>query len=583
MVGKGGVGKSTTAGALAVAAADGGARIHLLSTDPAHSIGDLFGLPLPRGAPTPSPCSVRVTLEELDAGRYAAAWLARVRAPLLELVDRGTYLDTEDVAGFLDLSLPGVDEVAAVLRLTDLAADPDVERVIVDTAPTGHTLRLLDVGAVLQGWSAAFRTMEDKAGAVLAGLMQRPVRLAARAVIRDLEARVERFHGEVVARGQAVVVERTGSLVEAESARLRAGLRERGLAVAARVLTLAPDEPASAAPAGTLPVPWREGMGGCDALRAWGTGGQEAPRTSGTAVRGAPAAPWLARLDVELMLFVGKGGVGKTTCAAAAALAFARDQDVVLLGADPAGSLGDVLGLDIPGAGAEVGGLRVREIRADVEFSAFRERYRADVEAAFAQLGATEALALDRRVVASLLDLAPPGADELFAVLALLEEAADGALLVVDAAPTGHLLRLLEMPALALDWTRRLMRVLVKYRAALGLDAFAARLLEFAKQLKDLNLRLQDPARTAALVVASPGPLIEAETERLERGLSEGKVRVAARIRNRAEEPDAGYPAAGGPATIFAPLVRPAPVGVPALTDFFQRWTLAPGPHAPSP
>jgi arsenite-transporting ATPase len=574
VVGKGGVGKTTTAGALALGWADRGERVNLLSTDPAPSVGDLFQLRIPPGAPTASPCSPLLTLEELDAGAYAAAWVQRMRAPLLELIDRGTYLDSADIEGFLDLSLPGVDEVAAVLRLTDLAASDDGARIVVDTAPTGHTLRLLDVGDVLRGWTRAFQAMEEKAEAVLSGLMQRAIRLGAHEVIRDLEQRVERFRVEVVERGEAVVVERTGHLVEAESERLRAALLERGLRVGARVLTLEPGERAGPERSDPLTVPWREGAIGCDGLRAWGPGGRNAASPRAGAPSGKPAQPWIEGLGVDLLLFVGKGGVGKTTCAAAAAVGLSATRKVVLLGTDPAGSLADVLGQPVPAEGTDVAGMRVREIQASTQFAQFRDTYRADVEAAFARVGATDGLALDRRVVASLLDLAPPGADEIFAVLALLDEAAPGSLLVVDSAPAGHLLRLLEMPQLALDWTRQLMRVLVKYRATLGLDAFAERLLEFAKQLKDLNLRLRDPERTGAVVVSLPGPLVQAETERLERRLAEGGVRVAARIANRWSSDEVVVPA-GDPMPIRAPLERPAPLGPAALADFFHRWTLA--------
>jgi arsenite-transporting ATPase len=284
---------------------------------------------------------------------------------------------------------------------------------------------------------------------------------------------------------------------------------------------------------------------------------------------------------------VGKGGVGKTTCSAAAAVGLASERRVALLGTDPAGSLADVLDHPVPPEGIELAGLGVREIQAGLEFEEFRERYREDVEVAFQRLGARDGLALDRRVVASLLELAPPGADEVFAVMALLERGAEGSLLVVDSAPTGHLLRLLEMPTLALDWTRQLMRVLVKYRATLGLDAFAERLLDFAKQLKDLNLRLRDPARTAAVVVSLPGPLVAAETRRLERRLEQGGVRVAAQILNRAAaagprrrgaaraDVDA-EPRTAATVQVRAPFVDPPPVGAAALGEFFQRWTLQP-------
>jgi arsenite-transporting ATPase len=337
-------------------------------------------------------------------------------------------------------------------------------------------------------------------------------------------------------------------------------------------------------------IPWTEGLIGCEALRRWGGSapGTRAQRGSGRSAASAARAPGsgaalIRALDAELLLFVGKGGVGKTTCAAAAAVGLAADRPVVLLGTDPAGSLADVLGQPIPRAGASpaiggapVGALRVRELHAGSDFAEFRERYRADVEQAFQRLGVADGLALDRRVVSSLLDLAPPGADELFAILALLEEAGGGgaARLVVDAAPTGHLLRLLEMPALALDWTRQLMRVLVKYRAALGLDAFAERLLDFAKQLKDLNLRLHDPHRTAAVVVTLAGPLVTAETARLEGRLRAGGVRVGATLLNRATAGDRPERTGGDTVpSLLAPLTRPSPIGAAALAEFFATWT----------
>ncbi|HUH13365.1 MAG TPA: ArsA-related P-loop ATPase, partial [Longimicrobiales bacterium] len=107
VMGKGGVGKSTTAAAVALWRADAGEATHLISTDPAHSLGDVLGEPA--GAqPRPSRCSARLTVEELDGPAWAARWLARAGEPLAELVERGTYLSGEEVRGFLELAYPGV-------------------------------------------------------------------------------------------------------------------------------------------------------------------------------------------------------------------------------------------------------------------------------------------------------------------------------------------------------------------------------------------------------------------------------------------------------------------------------------------
>lgn len=602
VVGKGGVGKTTAAGAVALALADRGERVHLLSTDPAHSVGDLFETDLAGGAPTPSPCGDALVLEELDAPARWAVWRDVARAPLVDLVDRGTYIDREDVEAFLDLSLPGVDEVAAVLRLTDLQAG-DVPRVVVDTAPTGHTLRLLAVGEMLRGWAEAFDAMDAKARAVVEGLTHRSVRLPAAEVIDDLRERARRFEEAVVGQAEALVVERADAMVAAESSRLRSALAARGLRVAARIRVAEPHEEGTAAapggePAGddVLIAPFAPDLVGCEGVRRWGeptpaAAGAEKPsgaRSPAEAETAAAARAEVAEPDArvherirglprDLVLFVGKGGVGKTTCAAACALALADERDVELLGVDPAGSLGDALGIEVPAEGVEVAPrLRARQLDADRALREFKERYRGQVEEAFERVGLKRAAALDRRVVETLLELAPPGVDELLAVSALLEASRPGTTRVLDTAPTGHLLRLLETPEQGLAWVRQVMRVLVKTRAALGLDALAERLLELAKQLKDLNLRLRNPERSGAVVVTLSGPLDRPEAERLLRRLDGLGVPVAALVRNRWSEHGQGAGAAPVEAPLLcAPVRRPPPVGVDGLRDFLATWSAA--------
>src|SRR5688572_24433722 len=102
VVGKGGVGKTTTAGAIALAFADNKESTRLISTDPAHSIADLF---------LNQRCNPNLTIEEFDARSYADEFFGELRVPFVELIERGTYLDEADAASFLDLSIPGIDEV----------------------------------------------------------------------------------------------------------------------------------------------------------------------------------------------------------------------------------------------------------------------------------------------------------------------------------------------------------------------------------------------------------------------------------------------------------------------------------------
>src|SRR5690606_1642124 len=162
----------------------------------------------------------------------------------------------------------------------------------------------------------------------------------------------------------------------------------------------------------------------------------------------------------ETLFFAGKGGVGKSTCAAAFALAAAeRGRRVLLLSVDPAGSLGEVLARPVgSGDPVRLAGLTIRQIDADRAFASFRSRYRARIAEVFERLGLSASAALDRRVLESIVDVAPPGLDEVFALDAMIEAGDDADLLVVDTAPTGHFLRLLQMPQTALAWTRSALR-----------------------------------------------------------------------------------------------------------------------------
>lgn len=574
------MGKSTSAAAVALRLADGGERVRLVSTDPAHSLGDVFDVPLQVGTPTPSPCSTRLTLEEIDAEGRARTWLESVRRPIAELIDLGTYLDLEDVAALLDRSMPGMDELMGALRLVELARATD-ERIVVDTAPTGHLLRMLDSGDVLDGWSRALAAMADKAGAVAVGLTGRRVRFGGEEVIARLRAEVDELRTDVLESADFVLVTRSGGVVAAETRRLELALGRRRCKVRAIVGVDVGTEVRSDTAGVTLSIPWRRETTGCEALRSWGEAGTAPPPAlEGAAGRGGTGSAVLEPLgNRELYLFAGKGGVGKSTCAAAFALALGAERDVLLLGTDPAGSLGDVLGVAVS-RGETPCAPRVvaRELDAEAELEAFRQRHRDRIRAVFGRLGLGDSAALDRRVLESVIELAPSGIDEIFALDAIMEGVTGLRVLVVDTAPTGHLLRLLAMPDLARSWSRAVLKVLLKYRSALGLDDSATQLLGFVRRVEDLIRLLRDPVRVGAVVVTLDERLPSRETGRLARSLQAAGVPLAAVVRNRYVARTAQHAApeehVAAP-TVLAPLVGPPPVGPDRLREFFDRWSLA--------
>lgn len=564
VVGKGGVGKTTTAGAIALALADQNQTTHLISTDPAHSVADLFHN---------EQCSERLEIEEFDARKYADAFFAELRAPFIELIERGTYLDEADAASFLDLSIPGIDEVMGALRLVELYGSA-AARIIVDTAPTGHTVRLLETASIIESWVRAGRAMAEKAGAVSSALVGQVAPLRAIPLLEDWREAAKRFEDEVIRNSSAIVVTRNGHVVGAETERLIADLQQRGMKVGATVAVGSGDA--------DFTVAWLENADGCGGLREWrarvgtGTGvgvGVEVGVGVGTAAE--TLAPSLARALAHAQIYVaGKGGVGKSTVAAAIACTLAQQKRVCVVSTDPAGSLSEVLAADITAEAREIEpGLFARQIDATTEFARMRERYRVGVNDVFESLGLQYAAALDRRVIESLWDFAPPGIDEIISLVEILDDAAAYDTLVIDSAPTGHFLRLIQMPDIALDWVRALMRLLVKYGTAGSLDALAQDLLAFAKRLKQLKSNLSTPGTTTVFLVTLNEPMVTAETTRLSATLTAAGVPIAATILNRAEDDD-GVTAREMNAQIQAPEMHHEVVGPAALRSFLRQWEI---------
>jgi arsenite-transporting ATPase len=588
--------------------------VHLVSTDPAHSVGHLFAQDLSGGRPAPSACAPALTLEEVDGAALGRAWFEEVGSAVAELVDRGTYLDQEDVRSLLGSSLPGMDEIMAAFRLVELVEDQDLRRIVVDTAPTGHLLRLLDSAEVVDGWSEALSAMAEKAGVVATRLAGRHVRLAGEAVLEDLRRQVVAFRQDLVGGADFIVVTRAGAVVAAETERLTGELTRRGCRVAAVVAGESAGESVSRRSDGIrlLHVPWTSERTGCGALRGWGAAAASAPargqlpapapddlpilapddsptsapddlpapptgRLPASARDPLPTPVLRARpLDRPLLLFAGKGGVGKSTCAAAWAVHRAAGRPTLLLGADPAGSLADVFGMDAGAPSSLPPGLAIQQVDAEKGFARFKEEYRARIEDVFRGVGIERSNSLDRRVMASLLQMAPSGLDEIFALDALLDALDEQRDVILDGAPTGHFLRLMEMPDVASAWTRGVIRALLKYRVALGLDDVAERLLRLARRLRELQARLGDASTTGVAVVTTTGTLPVAETQRLLSRLVESDLPVAAVIHNR-YSPGFARVAVGshGIPSVHAPRLEAPPVGVGALRSFVSLWEWA--------
>jgi arsenite-transporting ATPase len=628
--GKGGVGKTTCSVAHAREAAADGERVLLVSTDPAHSLGDALNFKLgPRPKTVPGTRG-RLRALELDADAALTRWLkARVRV-LEDIVERGTYFERSDVERFLELSFPGVDELIGLLELSRLADEEAPDLCVVDTAPTGHTLRLLQMPETLRRMAQVLDDMQEKHRLVTSALRGRHLDDSADALIDELDdagRRLQELLGDP--RRCAVRWVTLPEKLSVEEARDGvAALEADGLTVEGVLVNRVTPKPPGrcrfceakrrAEAEAIQEVKAAFGEERVEEIEEReGPGARRAPRVaSQRLLREKPirgSAPWISEFEPRLLLFGGKGGVGKTTCATAAALALAErhpDEEILLLSTDPAHSLGDALDLEVGDQETRITrNLRARELDADAAFRAQRSKYRDAVDALFDGLrgGSRFDATQDRAIVQDLIDLAPPGLDELFALLTVINTLFPSAprpgdlrppkpapkkkrRLVVDTAPTGHALRLLELPEAASAWVRELLAVLLKYRQVIGLGEVAADLVELSRGLRLLREALRDPARTCFIPVTRAAELPRLETARLLASLRRLKVPVGPLILNAATPPDgcarcrrqataeakeltALRRLKGVPRTvIFAPAEAPPPRGVAAINRWSQSW-----------
>jgi len=555
---------------------------------------------------------------------------------LTSIALRGTYLDDEDVAGLLRLSLPGIDEVVGLLAISKLASS-GYDEVVVDTAPTGHTLRMLAAPALLERVAALLDGLQAHHREVVQALRGRYVADEADGLIAELErdgaSLAATLRDRTKTRLSWVTIAEPMALEETSDA--VQSLERGGLHVSTLIvnrITLPPPQPCNWCEArrrfearalgplqrrfpnvDILALPeFLEEPRGIAALekvgrsfgprKAGATATRVARRTfaqigDAVSVRPASALPGTGRW----LLFGGKGGVGKSTCAAAFAIDLAASEParrVLLLSSDPAHSLGDVFGVPLdnrprPIDGAP-GNLHVREIDASLGLEQFRQQYLDSVDAVFARISRGSGVAADGPTFRQLVDLAPPGIDEVIAI-ADVAEALTGPdrrydTIVSDTAPTGHALRLLQTPHVLREWTQALMAILLKYREIVASGPLAAVLVRLSKRLRTLDALLRDPRQTAFVIVTRPAALPREESLRLHSTLTDLGIATRAVIVNaigagtcsRCRKQIRGQTAEIGRlgralrgtsyAIIGTPAVVPPPHGVEALSAWASGW-----------
>jgi len=479
---------------------------------------------------------------------------------MTEIAARGTYLDREDISNFFSLSLPGLDEVMAILAIADLVRQCRYDLVILDTAPTGHTLRLLAMPEEMLTWVHVLDLMQAKHRYLVKRFTRRYKPDGADAFIKRLVADMKGVRALLKSKTtEFVPVVVPEPMVMRETERLLAALKRFDLCVKTMVVNRVEDSrnhcefcsarrKAQEAPLAQLQerfaayklvkVPaFPQEVRGTEALRQFGRllfeGSGAFERCSHPrAVRASPPSSKATLADLlktarRCLFFAGKGGVGKTTLAAATALRLVGNhpsKNVLIYSIDPAHSLSDSFDCSIGQKLTAIPGVRnlyAFEIDPRATFRAYRQTYRAGVERAFEQmLGQGTEIAFDREVMRAMFDLSPPGLDEIMALETLAEFVEQGSfdIYVLDTAPTGHLIRFLELPGTMKGWLDTLLRILLKYKTLFslkGMSSLIERLLASAKKARTIRELLLDPAQTEFVAVTIPEGLGVLEVKRL--------------------------------------------------------------------
>jgi arsenite-transporting ATPase len=493
--GKGGVGKTSLACASAVRLADQGRRVLLVSTDPASNLDAVLGTELANSA-TPVAGVPNLLSMNIDPEQATRGYRERTVGPYRDVLPPEEFkLLEERLSGACTVEVAAFDEFA--LLLSDPERTHKFDHVIFDTAPTGHTLRLLELPAAWTGFLetapgdvsclgplSGLKTQRDRYARTV-GALADPKRTAILLVARpERVALMEAARTSLELRGQAMnnQVLVINGVFHATDCRdtLAVAVERRGAEALAHL-----SEEVASLPRAEIPLIGTN-IVGLDALRSLFTPPRPAEVCSSEPVAFPQGVPRLADLvdeigqsDHGLVMVMGKGGVGKTTVAAAVAVALAkRGIPVHLTTTDPAQHIRETLQ-------SEVAGLRVSYIDPKQEVREYRARM---LDSARPSLS-PEKLALFEE------ELKSPCYEEVavFQAFSRIVMSARKELVVIDTAPTGHTL-------LLLDTAGAYHRQLTQQAAAGG------------ARVRTPLMMLQDAAHTKILIVALPEttPVLEA-------------------------------------------------------------------------
>ena len=548
--GKGGVGKTTLASAFALHWADRAPeeKILLISLDSSKSLGDVLKRRLTE---KPSRIAGKGSggLFAAEAGRSSTLepFLVKNKAALDQVVGRGALLTEEDTRELLKHATADLEDVAGLFQLLEWLEGKSFDRIVVDTAPTTQALRLLESPQLLRkiltyckGGEKLLKVKRpgSPGGGPLDALHERIEKL--QALLKDpaktafhlvalaepvVEAQTRVYLGQLKARSIPVADISINQIEDGSGCPACQGRRGLQAPHVRKFQQLDKAVPVFLVARREMPPKGSEALG---AMAAEWLSGKETRLLEFAVAEGPPAlvrAPSMPPIaapplpPTRLIFFVGQGGVGKSSCAAAAAVTLTeKEGPVLLISTDPSHSLSDVLQSRLTDTETQVKGtkgLYARELDAAGWFNSLRKRLRELSEGVFRE-GANGDYSLDHEMLKNLLDCAPAGVDELAALGSLTDALVQERFkrIVVDCAPASGTVRLVELPETARAWLTSLLGILVKHRSK-GTAPLADEISGLLKHVKRFEEALASPSEARFVVVTRGEELAIPRTERL--------------------------------------------------------------------
>ncbi|MBU4312913.1 MAG: ArsA family ATPase [Candidatus Omnitrophica bacterium] len=566
--GKGGTGKTTSACALGIYLAKSypDKKFLVASSDPAHSLADSFDCPV-EDSITPIKGLDNLWAIEMDSVKLLGKFKEKYKNYLENFSKMAYSTDQIDLRDFLTFKLPGMHEIMFLLEIVDLLSfgifrPYQYDLVIWDTAPTGHTLRLLQFPDKVLKWIEIFKLSFSRYAQVSIGVATlgfhipgyRPPKGNVRMFLDKLSKELEKIRDILKSEEECEFVPVTilEELSIAETERLLSALRQEEISIRNIIVNRVQgnrecpfcssrskeqedylkeiEEKFASYNLIKLPLFPNEVRGQERLLEfAKVFCGEEKysfplqslsqPLDEDRFIPGELSE--ILEKDLHFIIFSGKGGVGKTTLSSVTALALAKynpNKRILVFSTDPAHSLADSFALSIGDVVTPIKdqeNLYALEINGTKLYEDFKKEYKLNIEDAFnkwqdSQLASISGrkwkLDHDQKVMIEFVETYPPGLEEVLALEKIMDfiKKEEFDVYVFDTAPTGHLVELMKFPELVREWLRVSYRGLLKYQREFPLDnieILAKKILSSQETVLKMRALLTDSQKSEFIAV----------------------------------------------------------------------------------